>query len=117
VDPTSQHGSPSYVELCVRDADAARRFYGALLGWQPSGARGPGSVETASLGIGIHDGDESSIFEVFFSVENLEESLRLLDELGGRRISEINDGGPFGRWIECGDDQGVRFGLRERPGS
>ena len=115
--PTDSYGSPSYLELCVRDADAARRFYGGLLGWHPSGTNGPGAVETGSLGVGIHDGDDSAIFEVFFAVDDLEAALQRLDGLGGRRISEINDSGEFGRWIECADDQGVRFGLRERRGS
>jgi len=107
-------GSPSYVELCVPDADAARRFYGKLLGWRPAGTSGPGAVETGSLGIGIHDRDDSAIFEVFLAVDELDAALARLDELGGRRVSEINDGGDFGRWVECADDQGVRFGLRER---
>jgi predicted enzyme related to lactoylglutathione lyase len=114
VDTPDSFGSPSYVELCVTDADAARRFYGQLLGWRPSGAAGPGAVETASLGIGIHDGDESAIFEVFFSVDDLDASLDQLDRLGGRRVSAVNDAAEFGRWAECADDQGVRFGLRER---
>ncbi len=35
-------GEPSYIELGVRDGDAARSFYGALLGWTATGAGGPG---------------------------------------------------------------------------
>jgi predicted enzyme related to lactoylglutathione lyase len=59
-------GEASYIELGVRDADAARVFYGRLLGWQASGDSGPGQVDLPTLAIGIHDGDDSAIFEVFF---------------------------------------------------
>jgi predicted enzyme related to lactoylglutathione lyase len=67
-------GEPSYVELGVRDAEAAKSFFGELFGWQPAG---PGQVETATLSIGI------------------------------------NETSGFGRWVECADDQGVRFGMRQ----
>jgi catechol 2,3-dioxygenase-like lactoylglutathione lyase family enzyme len=35
-------GEPSYIELGVHDADAARAFYGRLLGCKASGGSGPG---------------------------------------------------------------------------
>ena len=41
-------GEPSHIELGVRDADAARSFYGALLGWTAAGAGGPGQVSTST---------------------------------------------------------------------
>ncbi|HEU0240135.1 MAG TPA: hypothetical protein VFR11_12795 [Micromonosporaceae bacterium] len=106
-------GEPSYIELGVRDADVARAFYGPLLGWRASGDQGPGQVDSSTLSIGIHDGDESAIFEVFFSVDDLDGSLVQVAQLGGRVMSEVNDSPGFGRWAECADDQGVRFGLRQ----
>lgn len=108
-------GQPSYIELGVENADKARAFYGALLGWRPSGAAGPGQVETSTLGIGIHEHDPASHFEVFFAVADLEESLAAVRRLGGQVTSELHDSPGFGRWAECADDQGVRFGLRQ-PG-
>jgi len=106
-------GEASYIELGVRDADAARAFYGRLLGWQASGGSGPGQVDLPTLPIGIHDGDDSAIFEVFFSVEDLDASLAQVAKLGGRVTSAVNASPGFGRWAECADDQGVRFGLRQ----
>lgn len=106
-------GQPSYIELGVTDADKARAFYGGLFGWQPSGAAGPGQVDTGTLSIGIHDGDDAAHFEVFFTVDDLEQSVQKLSALGGRTISGINTSSGFGRWIECADDQGVRFGMRQ----
>lgn len=106
-------GEPTYIELGVRDADAARTFYGALLGWKPQGTSGPGQVATPTLNIGIHDGDPSAVFEVFFAVTDLDASIERVLELGGNIQSDVNDNPDFGRWVECADDQGVRFGLRQ----
>ena len=106
-------GEPSYIELGVPDVAAARRFYGGLLGWKPSGEKGPGGVETSTLGIGIHDGDDERHFQVFFAVDDLDNARANITMLGGATIGEIHDESDFGRWLECIDDQGVRFGLRE----
>jgi predicted enzyme related to lactoylglutathione lyase len=108
-------GQPIYIELGVNNADKARTFYGELLGWSPTGSTGPGQIETPTLDIGIHDGDPSAVFEIFFAVEDLNQSLALLARLGGQVTSEIHDSPGFGRWAECTDDQGVRFGLRQSP--
>ena len=106
-------GEPTYLELGVPDATAARAFYGGLLGWQPSGNNGPGQVETPSLSIGIHDRDPKAWFEVFFAVDDLDASLAQVTALGGQVASEVHVDEAFGRWAECIDDQGVRFGLRQ----
>jgi predicted enzyme related to lactoylglutathione lyase len=106
-------GEPTHIELGVTDADAARAFYGALLGWKPSGRSGPGQVNTSSLSIGIHDQDPKSWFEPFFAVDDLDAGLAQVTFLGGTVDSEIHVEDGFGRWCECSDDQGVRFGLRQ----
>jgi hypothetical protein len=106
-------GEPSYIELGVPDPNAARAFYGALLGWQPSSASGPGQIDTPTLDIGLHGGDDAAHFEVFFAVDDLEAALARVAELGGQVFGAINDSPGFGRWAECADDQGVRFGLRQ----
>ena len=111
------HGAPSYVELCVEDADKARSFYGTLLGWSVEGDAGPGQASTGGLGVGIHDRDPSSLLEVFFGVDDLDSAMARLAELGGATISDVHaENAAFGRWVECRDDQGVRFGLRQPPG-
>ena len=106
-------GEPAYVELGVLDADAARAFYGALLGWSPTGSSGSGQVDTASLSIGIHDGDPSAIFEVFFAVDDLAAALTEVSRLRGTVLGDVHDSPGFGTWAECADDQGTRFGLRQ----
>ncbi len=106
-------GEPSHLELGVGDVDAARVFYGALLKWDLPGLTGAAQANTATLPIGLHGGDPHNHFEVFFNVDDLGESLDRVRELGGTVVGEIHDEPHFGRWVECTDDQGVRFGLRE----
>lgn len=110
----AHHGAPSYIELCVEDADKARAFYGALLGWAMPGEGGPTQATTGGLGVGIHDRDPSALLEVFFAVHDLDSAVARLEELGGQTVSEVHaENAAFGRWVECRDDQGVRFGLRQ----
>ena len=104
-------GEPSYIELGVRDPDRARAFYGPLLGWEVSER---GEVGTSTLSIGIHGGDDASLFEVFFAVSSLDAALEQVRELGGAVLGDVQVSEGFGRWAECADDQGVRFGLVER---
>jgi predicted enzyme related to lactoylglutathione lyase len=62
--------------------------------------------------IGMHPGDAGALFEVFFLVSDLDAALRQVDELGGQVNGNVHEEPGFGRWVECTDDQGVRFGLR-----
>ena len=103
-------GEPVYIELGTPDAAKARAFYAAVLGW-PDGAQG--QVDTPTLDIGVHGNDDARHFEVFFAVDDLEFALDQVGQRGGRIVSEINDTPGFGRWVECADDQAVRFGLRQ----
>lgn len=70
-------------------------------------------MSTSGLDIGIHGGDPEKHFEVFFAVDDLAASTAKVTELGGRLIGEVHADAGFGKWIECADDQGVRFGLRQ----
>lgn len=81
------------------------------------GEAGPGQASTGGLDIGIHDHDPSALLEVFFTVNDLDDAITRLVELGGRTVSDIHsESAEFGRWVECQDDQGVRFGLRQPAG-
>jgi hypothetical protein len=106
-------GEPSYIELGVPNPSLARAFYAELLGWPRGDASGIGQVDTDTLSIGVHGGDENRHFEVFFAVPDLDTSIALVTELGGSLVSNVTDSPGFGRWIECKDNQGVAFGLRQ----
>ena len=54
--------------------------------------------------------------EVFFTVADLDASIERLSELGGKTVSEVHaENAAFGAWVECQDNRGVRFGLRQPP--
>lgn len=108
-------GQPTYIELGVPDADQARVFYGALLGWQPSGTSGLGNVETPTLQVGLHSDDPEAEMLVFFAVDDLDTSLEQLANLGGTQHGDVRSDPGFGRFAVCSDDQGVRFALHEQP--
>jgi uncharacterized protein len=110
-------GEPSYIELGVADAGRALAFYGAVLGWTVDPAAGMTQVDTPTLSIGIHGGDSEAHFEVMFAVGDLDAALASVGSSGGAVIGPVADSPGFGRWAECRDDQGVRFGLRELPSS
>jgi uncharacterized protein len=106
-------GAPSYIELGVPDADRAVAFYGAVLGWTVDAGAGMTQVETPTLSIGIHGGDPGTHFEVMFAVPDIDAALAAVLTTGGEVVSPVTDSAGFGRWAECRDDQGVRFGLRQ----
>ena len=66
------------------------------------------------MDIGINDGDDSAIFEVFFAVDDLDE--RWPGSTSSAAADHaIDDGGGFGRWIESADDQGARSDCATPP--
>lgn len=107
-------GEPSYVELGVPDIETAKQFYPALLGWPLTDLGGGASVQTDSLDIGLHGEDDAKHFEVFFAVDSLDEAIARLERLGGATMSDVREAADFGRYVECRDNQGVRFGLHQR---
>lgn len=110
-------GAPSFIELGVPEGSRARSFYETLFGWT-SREMGKDSflLETPSMQIGLHPGDDDRVFVIYFLVEDIDAAVERVRAAGGK----ADDPGPeqegFGRFVECRDDQGVRFGLRQLPG-
>jgi predicted enzyme related to lactoylglutathione lyase len=108
-------GEPGHFELGVPDAGRAKRFYGALLGWSFETTHGENAwIETGGVRGGLHDGDDASSIVLYLTVPDIETAVRRVRELGG----EADEAGPLGesgRYTSCRDDQGVVFGLYQRP--
>jgi predicted enzyme related to lactoylglutathione lyase len=105
-------GDLVYFWIPVPDADAAKRFYGELLGWEfQSGSHAGGSqVANTKPPGGISGGAESASHpQVVFEVKYLEAAMEKVGELGGDP-GEPQPGGK-GRSVECRDDQGTSFHL------
>ncbi|WP_407709916.1 VOC family protein [Arthrobacter nitrophenolicus] len=115
-------GEPVFFELGVEDAERGKRFYGELFGWTLSpGPSGAGfSIGTAGIPGGIHGGDRGASPYLFFRVDNLDEALARVRDLGGS-VDETDLGesestvAEYGRFKLCRDDQGSAFGLHEPP--
>lgn len=110
-----------YYTVTVADVDAARRFYGELLGWEfeqtnvaPDGGRGA-HVRNSRVPFGLHQpGSEDYPFgpgqlHPYIRVSDLEAAVRKVEELGGTVVSveQYTSGGN----ATCLDDQGARFEL------
>lgn len=111
-------GDPTFFEIGAPDGSRVRTFFGELFGWDVTPMNSDSFLmKTPKAQVGIHGGDESRAIGVYFSVPDLDAAIERVKELGGQVDPPRGGGGEFGRFIECQDDQGVRFGLHEPPRS
>lgn len=121
-------GQLSFFEVGVADVTKARTFYGELFGWRfAATARGGSTIETDPVSDGsrrvpggIHGGDAGAAPYLFFAVDDIEQAVAKVRELGGSVIDtdlegDTDDQATFGRFRLCRDDQGSPFGLHQRP--
>jgi uncharacterized protein len=115
---------PIWFDLMTTDAKAARRFYGAALGWSfdtPSPDMGDYAIgrvgDAPASGIGsIPPGqDWPPAWSVYFGVTHAESTIRDIVAAGGKVMSPVEAIGEFGRMAMCEDPTGAVFGLWE-PG-
>lgn len=108
-------GNPTHFELGVDDPQRAQAFYAKLFGWQvhPMGEGAGGWIETGGVRGGLHGGDPDPGIVVYFDVPDLEAALKTVGELGGEPGHASPHEPGFGRFAQCRDDQGTRFGLHE----
>ena len=109
-----EHGEVGYHTLTVPDDEAAKRFYGAVLGWRfPPGRveRGWG-IEGAGLPLaGLWGGQRRAGWKLMYAVDDLRAAMAEVREQGGT----ANEPEPrsYGLSSECVDNQGVEFWLWE----
>jgi predicted enzyme related to lactoylglutathione lyase len=111
-------GTISFFELGVADAARGRAFYEGLFGWEfETGPSGNGwMLGTPGVPGGMHAGDPEAVPYVFFAVDDMEEAVARVLELGGELVPfDHGDDTRFGRFVFCKDDQGSAFGLHEPP--
>lgn len=109
--PATRHGEVGYLTYAVPDADRAKAFYGAVLGWRFS----PGRVEngwqiegTAPMS-GMWGGAGQPRIQPLFHVDDLDTALATVRAHGGQGGEPEQQ--PYGLSAECTDDQGARFWL------
>ena len=115
-------GEVAFVELGVEDAERGRAFYERMFGWTfEPGPNGQGyTISTPTLRGGMHGGDAGASPYVFIGVDDIEEAVARVRELGGE-VGDMDVEGDadsparFGRFKRCLDDHGSRFGLHQPP--
>lgn len=110
-------GEVTHIEIGVPDAKKVQVFFGTLLGWtfESFGDGDQAVIQTPTVRGGLHDGVQTSALTTYFAVDDIEEAVAKVRELGGRAADPSPEEPGFGRFANCIDDQGLPFGLHQSP--
>ncbi|MCE6994289.1 VOC family protein [Saccharothrix sp. S26] len=107
-------GEVGYHTLLVPDDEAAKRFYGEVLGWRFT----PGRVErgwvvegTGLPMAGLGGGSRRAGWKLMYAVDDLRAAIVRVREQGGTANEPEQQ--PYGLSSECVDNQGIEFWLWE----
>ncbi len=107
-------GDLSYTALWTPDVVTAERFYATVLGWETArdhDGRGR-QVTNLRTGMGIFGGMGSTLF--FAAVVDDAGAAAERVRAAGGTVGDTADM-PYGRLIDCRDDQGLQFALHQPP--
>ncbi|MGH8870895.1 MAG: VOC family protein [Acidimicrobiia bacterium] len=115
-------GELAFVEIGVDDVERGRVFYEGLFGWKlETGPSGQGyTISMPNVGGGMHGGDKGAAPYLFFRVDDIDQAVERVKELGGTVDdvdvdSDEDSVAQHGRFKLCRDDQGSPFGLHQPP--
>jgi predicted enzyme related to lactoylglutathione lyase len=120
-------GKIGWIDLTVSDATAVRDFYQGVTGWRPAPVdmggyqdfcMHPADEPSPVAGICHARGANTGIppqWLIYITVEDLDESLRRCQALGGRIVSEVRSMGASGRYCVIEDPAGAVAALFEPP--
>ncbi len=127
--PAKKEGTFSWFELMTSDVEAAKTFYGALLGWQfTTDNSGPMTYTNVALKgskkpiAGIFDRSLAMVdnpeaipphWGCYITVENIDEKVERVVALGGTIIVEPKEIPRIGRFSVIMDPQGAVVSLFE----
>jgi predicted enzyme related to lactoylglutathione lyase len=114
--PPIRHGHAGYFTFQVPGAEAAKTFYGAVLGWQfsPGTTEGAWRIDGNGLDGGLWGGPGRQVgWKLMYAVDDLPSALDRVRAQGGQAGEpEIH---PHGGTAECVDNQGIEFWLWQQP--
>ena len=114
--PTARQGDLVYASLWVPDADRAADFYAAVLGWSYRSGDGPHRhVQNTGLSLGILGGQRQTTLFCCYAVDDVEAAAEQVRAAGGSTESPRDE--PYGRTVDCIDDQGTQFALNQVSGA
>ena len=110
-----RRGDLGYVTLAVPDDEAAKTFYGAVLGWRfaPGSVDRGWNIEGTSPPMGLWGGASAAQVKLCYAVENIDAAAVEVVRRGGRAQAPQEQS--YGALAECTDDQGVDFQLWQPP--
>jgi len=110
-------GEPTHIELGAPDARKAQAFFGALFEWrfEPFGDGDQSVIQTPTIRGGIHDGVTNTTLTTYFRVDDIDQAVAKVRQLGGAADDPSAEEPGFGRFSTCTDNQGIPFGLHQLP--
>jgi uncharacterized protein len=109
-------GALSYIEIGASDAAKTRDFFSALFGWtfNAMGEQGGGWFQLPGMMAGLHGGNPEPQIYPFFEVPDLLIAVETVRKLGGTAEEPGPQEEGFGRFSNCQDPNGIRFGLHQK---
>jgi predicted enzyme related to lactoylglutathione lyase len=120
------HGVPSWVDLGTTDVEDAKRFCGAVFGWEAEDmptdqgmpytmfskngkvVAGMGSISPEQAAAGV-----PPVWSTYLNVDNVDEAIAKVTEAGGTVVMSAMDVMGSGRMAFVADPTGAAFGLWE----
>lgn len=114
---TNAYGSFVWYELMTSDADAAKRFYSGLLGWEISDSPEYREIKASEGHVGgmlpltpdMTSGGARSAWVGYVAVEDVDRMVAQVTAEGGRELMPARDMEHVGRIAMIADPQGVPF--------
>jgi uncharacterized protein len=100
-------GQVSFIEIGSGDVAATRSFFAAVFGWP---CHDKAWFQTPVIKAGLHGDDPSPQIYVYFNVSDIEAAAERVRAAGGEAEAPTDEPG-FGRFVNCRDPGGIRFGL------
>ncbi|MEU3272105.1 VOC family protein [Saccharomonospora sp. NPDC006951] len=107
-----RHGEAGYFTLTVADDEAAKAFYGAVLGWQFGAGGVPRAWRVEGSGLpdsGLWGGQSYGGWKLMYAVDDLDAAVTRVRNSEGQ-VREVKQE-PYGRTADCVDNQGIEFWL------
>ncbi|MEO1198213.1 MAG: VOC family protein [Pseudomonadota bacterium] len=106
----------TFVEMGSGDAAKTSAFFSELFGWRFEQMGEPadgGWFDAPGIRLGLHGGDPNWGMVPYFNVPDIDRAIETVRALGGSTDGKIADVDGFGRFCNCKDPQGMRFGLHQ----
>lgn len=102
-------GQVTFLEIGSSDAPATRAFFGAVFDWPLCD---DAWFQTPTLKAGTHGDSSTPQIYVYFHVSDLADAMARVKAAGGEADEPTVEPG-FGRFSNCRDPGGIRFGLHQ----